>query len=146
MQLAAAQPPKSSVETEVLRIRGLLDKSQFTLALAAAEALLVRVPENRDVLYMLAVSQRYLGRVPEALGTLARLETIHSGYSRLFQERGHFCVGARDPGGAIEAYRHAVYLNPALPASWKALQVLLRSAGRPEDAETAAAHVAKLAS
>jgi tetratricopeptide (TPR) repeat protein len=146
MQLAAAQPPKSSVETEVLRIRALLDKSQFALALAAAEALLARVPENRDVLYMLAVSQRYLGRVPEALATLAGLETMHPGYSRLFQERGHCYVAARDPGGAIDAYLRAVNLNPALPASWKALQVLLRSAGRPEDAETAAAHVAKLAS
>ncbi len=36
-------------------------------------------------------------------------------------------------------------MNPALPASWKALEVLFRSAGRAEDARTAASHVAKLA-
>ena len=146
MPVATALPPKSSVETEVLRIRGLLDKSQFAPALAAAEALLARVPENRDVWYMLAVSQRYLGRVADALATLARFEAIHPEYSRLFQERGHCYVAAREPADAIDAYLRAVNLNPALPASWKALQVLLRAAGRTEDAATAAAHVAKLAS
>jgi tetratricopeptide (TPR) repeat protein len=146
MQLAAAEPPKSNVETEVLRIRGLLQRNQFAPALAAAETLLARVPENRDVWYMLAVSQRYLGRINDALATLARFQTIHPGYSRLFQERGHCSVAARDPDAAIEAYLQAVNLNAALPASWKALQVLFHAAGRPAEAETAAAHVAKLAS
>jgi tetratricopeptide (TPR) repeat protein len=146
MSAAALTLPKSSIETEVLRIRGLLEKSQFAQALAAAEALLATVPQNRDVWYMLAVSQRYLGRIPDALATLQRFETIHPDYSRLFQERGHCHVAARDPVAAIDAYLRAVNLNPALPASWKALQVLLHAAGRGADAETAAAHVSKLAS
>jgi tetratricopeptide (TPR) repeat protein len=146
MPAAALNPPKSDIETEVLRIRGLLEKSQFAQALTAAEALLAKVPENRDVWYMLAVSQRYLGRIPEALATLQRLETIHPEYSRLFQERGHCCVAARDPRAAIAAYLQAVNLNPALPASWQALQILFRSTGQVADADTAAAHVAKLAS
>jgi tetratricopeptide (TPR) repeat protein len=146
MSAAALTLPKSSIETEVLRIRGLLEKSQFAQALAAAEALLATVPQNRDVWYMLAVSQRYLGRIPDALATLQRFETIHPDYSRLFQERGHCHVAARDPVAAIDAYLQAVNLNPALPASWKALQVLLHAAGRSADAETAAAHVSKLAS
>jgi tetratricopeptide (TPR) repeat protein len=146
MSAAALNLPKSSIETEVRRIRGLLQKNQFAQALAAAEALLATVPENRDVWYMLAVSQRFLGRIPDALATLQRFENIHPDYSRLFQERGHCCVAARDPVAAIDAYLHAVNLNPALPASWKALQVLFHSAGRSTDAETAAAHVAKLAS
>jgi tetratricopeptide (TPR) repeat protein len=84
--------------------------------------------------------------VADALATLARFETIHPEYSRLFQERGHCYVAAREPAGAIDAYLRAVNLNPSLPASWKALQVLFGAAGRPEDARTAAAHVAKLAS
>src|ERR1700733_8817138 len=146
MPAAALNPAKSGIETEVLRIRGLLERSQFAQALAAAEALLVKVPENRDVWYMLAVSQRYLGRIPEALATLQRLETIHPEYSRLFQERGHCCVAARDPRAAIAAYLQAVNLNPALPASWQALQILFRSTGQVADVDTAAAHVAKLAS
>ena len=146
MPAAALNPPKSGIETEVLRIRGLLEKSQFAQALAAAEALLAKVPENRDVWYMLAVSQRYLGRIPEALATLQQFERIHPDYSRLFQERGHCCVAARDPLAAITAYLRAVNLNPALPASWQALQVLFRASGQVADADTAAAHVAKLAS
>src|SRR3984957_6928516 len=146
MSAAALNLPKSSIETEVRRIRGLLEKNQFAQALAAAEALLATVPENRDVWYMLAVSQRYLGRIPQALAPLQRFEAIHPDYSRLFQERGHCHVAARDPIAAIDAYLQAVNLNPALPASWKALQVLFRSTGRTTESQTAAAHVAKLAS
>ncbi len=141
----ATAPPFSSIEAEVVRIRGLMQASQFTVALAAANQLLTQVPENRDVLYMVAVSQRYLGHIGEALDTLARLEKVHPRYSRLFQERGHCHVAARNPTAAIEAYLAAVNINVALPASWQALQVLFRSAGRTADADTAASHVAKLA-
>jgi tetratricopeptide (TPR) repeat protein len=45
----------------------------------------------------------------------------------------------------LAAFLHAVHLNPALPASWNALHVLYRAAGRAEEAEMAAGHVAKLA-
>ena len=137
MAAALVSPPKSRIETEVLRIRGLLEKRQFSQALAAAEALLIEVPENRDVWYMLAVSQRYLGRVPDALATLARFEKLHPDYSRLFQERGHCHVALRAAEPAIEAYLRAVNINPALPASWKALQTLFRMTGQ----EIGRAHV-----
>ncbi len=129
-----------------MRIRGLLEKSRFAEALAAAQTLLAEVPENRDVWYMIAVSQRYLKRIPEALATLRKFEAIHPLYSRLYQERGHCQVAAGDPAAAMEAYVRAVSLNAALPASWKALQILFRSAGQGADAETAAGHVVKLAS
>ena len=95
---------------------------------------------------MLAVSQRQLGRPAEALATLERLEAAHPSYSRLFQERGHCFVALKNPGAALAAYLHAVNLNPALPASWNTLCVLFRAAGRPEEAQTAAAHVSKLKS
>jgi tetratricopeptide (TPR) repeat protein len=146
MPASAPNPPRSTVEAEVLRIRGLLEKSRFAEALSAAETLLAEVPENRDVWYMIAVSQRYLKRIPEALATLRKFEAIHPLYSRLYQERGHCQVAAGDPAAATEAYLRAVTLNAALPASWKALQVLFRSAGQTADAETAAGHVVKLAS
>src|ERR1700692_239547 len=70
MQAAAITPVTSPVETEVLRIRGLIERNQFATALSAAEVLAVKDPENRDVLYMLSVSQRYLNRIPDALATL----------------------------------------------------------------------------
>jgi tetratricopeptide (TPR) repeat protein len=145
MQAAASSSVPSPVEAEVLRIRGLIERNQFGTALSAAETLAVKLPENRDVLYMMAVSQRYLQRIPEALATLERLEGLHSNYSRLFQERGHCYVALRDAPRAIEAFIAAVNINPALPASWRTLQTLYRMTGQTENAEMAAAHVATLA-
>jgi tetratricopeptide (TPR) repeat protein len=135
----------SRIETEIQRIRALMEQGQFAPALAALQALHPQVPENRDVLYMTAVSLRYLKRIPEALTMLAELEQHHPGYSRLFQERGHCLVAMRSAEPAVLAYLRAVTLNPSLPASWNALQVLFRMTGRQADAENAAAEVAKLA-
>jgi tetratricopeptide (TPR) repeat protein len=136
----------SRIESEVIRIRGLLQKNEFAPALAAAETLLVEVPENRDVLYMIAVAQRYLMRTQDALATLERLEKLHPGYSHLYQERGHCYVGLRQAEPAIAAFLRAVNINPALPASWKLLTGLFKMTGQAENAATAAAHVEKLAS
>lgn len=135
----------SSVEAEVGRIRELMERGQFEAALAAGVTLATSVPENRDVLYMIAVSQRYLKGIPEALATLERLERHHPSYSRLFQERGHCYVAMRDAPKAIDAFLRAVNLNPALPASWNTLQTLYRMTGQAPNADTAAAHVATLA-
>jgi tetratricopeptide (TPR) repeat protein len=146
MQAAAVDDPVSRVEAEVLRIRALLEKSQFAQALAAAQALLTQVPQNRDVWYMIAVSQRYLRLIPEALETLAHFEAIHPEYSRLFQERAHCLRAIGDAPGAIAAYLRAVNINPALPASWNALQQLYIAVGDSANSQTAASHVAKLAS
>ena len=126
-------------------MRALLERSEFARGLQAAQALAAEVPENRDVLYMIAVSLRYLGRIPEALAMLARLEQLHPGYPRLYQERGHCHVASRAAAPAIEAYEHAVTMSPALPASWRALQTLYRMTGRMADAEKADAQVKNLA-
>jgi tetratricopeptide (TPR) repeat protein len=137
--------PISRIEAEVVRIRASLQANEFAPALQAAEALLVEVPENRDVLYMIAVAQRYLQRIPAALATLASLERLHPAYSRLYQERGHCYVGLRQAEPAIEAFLKAVNINPALPASWKALQGLYKLTGQAQNAAAAAGHVQKLA-
>jgi len=136
----------SRIETEVARIRDLLQQSQFAPALEAAEILLSEVPENRDVLYMIAVAQRHLLRIPDALQTLEKLEKLHPNYSRLYQERGHCYVGLRQAQPAIDAFLRAVNINPALPASWNLLKGLFKMTGQAENAAMAAAHVEKLAS
>jgi tetratricopeptide (TPR) repeat protein len=133
------------VEAEVLRIRGLIEQRQFVPALAAAETLAGDYPQNRDALYMMAVCQRYLDRVPEALATLDRLEKWHPKFSRLFQERGYCHVARREATPAIQAFVRAVNLNHALSASWKALQTLFRMTNQAESAANADSHVAKLA-
>jgi tetratricopeptide (TPR) repeat protein len=107
---------------------------------------MVAVPENRDVLYLRAHSQRLLGDIPAALETLARLEQLHPRFSRLFQERGQCFVALKQAPQAIDAFLRAVHINPALPASWSMLEGLFRMTRQAENAAEAAAHVAKLKS
>jgi tetratricopeptide (TPR) repeat protein len=144
MPAAELDAPRSTIELEVRRIQALLRAGRLDEALAAAEGLRAEVPENRDVLYMIAVSLRYLQRIPEALEMLAELERRHPQYSRLFQERGHCYVALRRTEPATQAFLRAVTLNWSLSASWNALEALLRMAGRPADAQNAADQVAKL--
>jgi tetratricopeptide (TPR) repeat protein len=132
------------IEAEVARVRSLIEQRRYSEALAAADTLRRQVPENRDVMYMTAVSQRYLNQLPAALATLAELEGYQPGFSRLHQERGHCYVALRDAPRAIEAFLRAVNINPALPASWARLESLYRMTGDQNNAATAADHVATL--
>jgi len=121
-----------------------MEAREFGAALEAASALAKSVPENRDVLYMIAVCLRYLNRIPEALKALEELQACHPRFSRLYQERGNCFVALRDAPHAIDAFLRAVNINPALPASWRTLQSLYRMTGNTKDAETAGAHIATL--
>ena len=143
---ATSQAAAPTVDTEAQRARALLERGDFAQALAAAEALHQAQPHHRDALYMIAVSQRYLKRVPEALATLDELEKWHPKFSRLYQERGHCFVAQRDAPRAIEAFETALRLNAALPASWNRLEALYRLIGKPADAERAAAQTRRIAS
>jgi len=126
------------IADEIERAKGLMAKRQFAQALALADSLLKQVPENRDVLYLVAVNQRYMGRIQDALSTLANFEKLHPDYGRLYQERGHCYRGLGDNNAAITAYQTAVNLNSSLPASWKALVALYRASGRTAEANNAA--------
>ena len=139
-----ADPIHSPVELQVQRIRELVKSRRFEESLEAAEALAAELPENRDVLYLQAMSQRLLGQIPQALATLLRLEQHHPRFSRLYQERGHCHVALKDAPQAIDAFLRGVNLNPALPASWGLLEGLYRMSGQADHAATAAAHVATL--
>jgi tetratricopeptide (TPR) repeat protein len=134
----------SRIETEVRRLRGLVEKRRFSEALAVAAALRLEVPENRDILYLLAVSQRYLGRIADALATSAQFEALHPDYGRLFQERGHCLRTVGEAKAAIAAYEHAVALNQTLAASWNALTDLYGALGDTKQAELAAANARRL--
>jgi tetratricopeptide (TPR) repeat protein len=148
MAAVEPNPPESRIEVEVRRVQTLIERREFLLALTAAEAMLVEVPENRDVLYLLAVSQRYLGRISDALRTLAQFEVIHPDFARLYQERGHCFRAVGETTAAIESYTRAATLNPSLPASWQALAEMCGKVGMRAQAESAArqaAHFAKMA-
>ncbi|HET9108320.1 MAG TPA: sulfotransferase [Steroidobacteraceae bacterium] len=144
--MQAESAASARLDNRAAGVRALLERGQFAEAARSAEALLATRPEDRDLLYMLAVAQRYLGQVAAALATLGRLEELHPDYPRLYQERGYCHVAQRSAAPAIAAFERAVFLNPALPGSWRTLQGLYVMAGRRAEADNAAAHVAKLAS
>src|SRR5215468_9808635 len=119
----------SPIELEVARIRELSKSRRHSEALAAAEALAVEAPANRDVLYLIAANLRCLNRIPDALAALQRLEEQHPQFSLLYQERGHCYVSLRDAPRAIDAFLRGVDLNPALLVSWIMLERLYQMLG-----------------
>jgi tetratricopeptide (TPR) repeat protein len=135
MASTAPDPAPSPVELQLRHAWELFNNRRYAQALEAGEALALKVPENRDALYLLAL---------QALATLKRLELHHPAFSRLYQERGHCHVVLKDAPQAIDAFLRGVNINPALPASWSMLEGLYRMTGNTEDAGMAAAHVATL--
>jgi tetratricopeptide (TPR) repeat protein len=146
MNVTSPVAAPASVELEVQRIRGLVQGRRFGEAATAAGSLRALYPENRDVLYLLALAQRHVGRFPDALETLADMERHHPGASRLYQERGHCYVALKDAPRAIEAYESAVRINPALPDAWGMLERLYKMVGDDPQRQVAAAHATKLKS
>jgi predicted Zn-dependent protease len=146
MDSTVAKSPASVLEAEPARIRALLKQQRFPEALAAAQALLDDAAEDRDALLYVAIAQRFLGRIPDALRTLETLERHHPRFSRLHEERGHCFVVMKQAPQAIEAFLRAVNINHALPASWRMLDGLYRMTGQPDNAAMAASHVATLRS
>jgi tetratricopeptide (TPR) repeat protein len=134
----------SSVELEVQKLRSLVQERKFPEALQATGSLLARVPANRDVLYLRALSQRHLGDVAGALASLATLEQLHPQFSRVHQERGQCHVARKDAPQAIAAFARAVAANPALAVSWSMLAGLYRMTGNAAAATQAAAQLATL--
>jgi tetratricopeptide (TPR) repeat protein len=130
------------LDFELARIRELSKARRHGEALCAAEALAFTAPGNSDALYLIAANQRCLHRVRDALRTLERLEQLEFRFGRLYQERGHCYVALRDAAHAIDAFREAVRLNPALVTSWSMLEGLYRLIGDARNAETARAQIA----
>lgn len=99
---------------------------------------------ERDALLQEAQSLRAAQRPAEALAVLARLQALHPGFSRLYQELGHCHILLQDAPAAIGALREAVRLNPTLPASWDMLEQLYRMLGDMAQAGMAAQNLAML--
>ncbi len=91
-------------------------------------------PQTRGELYLQATNLRLSNRFDEALGVLQRLQQLHPGYSRLYEERGHCYAALNNAPQAIDAFRQAVNLNAALPASWQMLHTLYQAMGDEENA------------
>ncbi|QYE36718.1 sulfotransferase [Polymorphobacter sp. PAMC 29334] len=139
-------PTASSVFAEIARLRQLHAAGRHADVLAAGSVLLGEVPENRDLLLLVATSQRVTGDIAAAIAMLDRLEALHPRFSRMLQERGLCFVAQKDAPRAIDALLRAVNINPALPMSWQMLAGVYRLSGDPANAAIAAEHVAALAS
>ncbi|MBS0374000.1 MAG: sulfotransferase [Proteobacteria bacterium] len=135
-----------SVDPELESIRALVRERRFAEAVEAARAYESRTPASREALYLMALAQRNLQQVDDALATLARLEREHPGYGRLHQELGHCHVARRDAPRAIAAYRRALEINPVMPATWGMLETLYRMSGDAASAAGAAREAAALRS
>lgn len=144
METSTIVPSLIDLDTELPRLRGLLEQKQYQEVVDVTPQYLTEEPGHRDLLYLLAVAQRMLKRIPEALSTLETLESYHPAYPRLYQERGHCHIFLREAEQAIAAFERATHLNPALPASWRSLESLYRMTSRSRDAETAGQHIAML--
>ena len=134
----------SSIDADLAAMRGLLRQDRFADALAAGKALLARAPDQREALLLTAVAQRFMGRIPDALDTLATLEQHHPRFSRLHEERGHCFVFMKQAQPAIGAFSVAVGLNHTLSNSWSMLEGLYRMIGEAEGRKAAASQVATL--
>ena len=125
---------RKQIDERLEQAKSLLENSRLVEAEKHTEKILSDFPENAEALYILAVCQRYLNRLEEALKTLSRLKKIRPGYGRAFQEEGHVCVKAGFVSQALNAYRHAVNLNNSLIASWAGLTKILKSQGKEKNA------------
>jgi tetratricopeptide (TPR) repeat protein len=128
----------------VSQLRALLRESRFADVLKVGDELLAKTPESREVRLLVAVALRCVGRISDALSTLATLERRHPRFSRLHEERGHCFVFLKRAPEAIAAFLEAVNINHALPSSWSMLEGLYRMTGQAENAAMAASHVATL--
>jgi tetratricopeptide (TPR) repeat protein len=106
--------------------------------------LLSQFPQNRGELYLQAMNLRLGYRFDEALSVLERLQQLHPGYSRLYEERGHCYAALHNAPQAIDAFRQAVNINAALPASWQMLHTLYMGMGDEENAARIADRLATL--
>ena len=119
-------------ETSLVEV-GLHDAKQLMQAgdFSEAESLLLgmqsTLDDNKDVLYMLAVCQRYLHKYSSALEVLARLKRVSPDNSRAFQETGHVYRATNNRDAALMAYSQATQINPALETSFSAQIEILES-------------------
>ncbi len=139
-----AETAGPEVGAKIAGVRALLRQQRFAEALTAGEALLSAAVDHRDALLFVAIAQRCLGRISDALVTLENLKRHHPGFSRLHEERGHCFVMRKQAPQAIESFLSAVNINYALPASWRMLDGLYRMTGQSDHAARAASHLATL--
>lgn len=126
-------------ETAVDALEELLSAAKEALASKRYEAAMALLREpaeselaHEELLYLLAVAQRYAGLNSDALKTLERLHRAAPSHGRSYQEEGHNLKVLGEPEAALRAYAWACHYNPALEASFRGQLQMLRQLDRPQ--------------
>jgi len=132
-------------EDQLKQVQAALQSGQFEAGLELAKVLIGADPLDGEALYMAAVAARYLGRLDEASRHLSSLHSAMPEYGRAWQEEGHLALAKGDNQAALSAFAKATRFNPALEASWREQARLHAAAGRPAEAQGAAAQQQRIA-
>lgn len=132
-------------EDQLRQVQAALQSGQFEAGLELAKVLIGADPLDGEALYMAAVAARYLGRLDEASRHLSSLHSAMPEYGRAWQEEGHLALAKGDNQAALSAFTKATRFNPALEASWREQGRLHAAAGRPAEAQGAAAQQQRIA-
>lgn len=132
--------------TALEAIRADMRAGRMQAGAEAAERLLAEGNAPPEAFYCLAVCRRYLGHGGAALAALDQLAARAPDFARGWQERGHLLRTMRQPAPAMSAYRRAVAINDALPASWQGLAELAQGTGNADLRRRALARVEYLKS
>lgn len=125
-------------------IKTAISKGQLSQAITVAEAALIDSQEQHEknqLLYLLTVSHRLAQQYPQALSAANKLLQNKPDHGRCHQEIGHIYMAKSDPKNAAIAYYQATQNNPALLASWKALNTLYKDMGNAQAVEISRAQI-----
>ena len=96
-------------------------ESRFEDALSLLKVLLKEHPNHIDILYLSAVSTRFLKKFDDSSKHIEHLLFNAPDMGRAYQELGHLNRDMGNEEKAVMHYRQACELNPALPSSWNYL-------------------------
>ena len=136
----------AELTASIERATRAISNKEFATALSLLLPLRSEHPRNEEVLYLIAVSQRYLGDTDSALATIASLLECAPTHGRAYQEEGHNHRARGDAESALRAYSWACHYNPALEASYKGQLQMLRQLDRPQLHEQVSAQLKHLLS
>jgi tetratricopeptide (TPR) repeat protein len=122
----------SLVESELNDVKKLMQAGNFPEAENYLLTMMSEAPKNGDILYLLAVCQRYQKNHSQALDTLKRLRLFVPDHSRAYQEIGHVYRAMNQVDAALNSYSQATLINPALEASFRCQIEILRVVKRPD--------------
>ncbi|WP_438862653.1 sulfotransferase [Neptunicella sp.] len=131
----STQQQNGDCQARLHGIQQQIQQANFSAAIDSAQQMLqqeVTDSETQQLLYLLGVAQRYDQQLAAALKTIKQLLAKNGGHARAYQEMGYIHLGLQQADRAIQSFRWATQLNPALLASWQQLAQLEQQQGQTE--------------